>query len=148
MQQPYGYDPGSQVAPSRPGQPQQPQPGRGYGYYVPTGQDSSTASQHDGESAEQQAHNTYGIDPQAGSGPAESETPAEQTPAEQTPAEPDTTCSGTDPSADTGDSAGDSCAGSAADYDSGSSSDVSTESGSDSGTDFGFSTDFGGSSTD
>ena len=143
MQQPYGYDPGSQVAPSRPGQPQQPQPGRGYGYYVPTGQDSSTAPQHDGESTEQQAHNTYGIDPQAGSGPAESETPTEQT-----PAEPDATCSDTDASADTGDSAGDSCAGSAADYDSGSSSDVSTDSGSDSGTDFGFSTDFGGSSTD
>ena len=55
---------------------------------------------------------------------------------------------GTDAPADTGDSAGDSCAGSAADYDSGSSSDVSTDSGSDSGTDFGFSTDFGGSSTD
>ena len=101
------------------------------------------APQHDGESTEQQAHNTYGIDPQAGSGPAESETPAEQT-----PAEPDATCSGTDAPADTGDSAGDSCAGSAADYDSGSSSDVSTDSGSDSGTDFGFSTDFGGSSTD
>ena len=143
MQQPYGYDPGSQVAPSRPGQPQQPQPGQGYGYYVPTGQDSSTAPQHDSESAQQQAHNTYGIDPQAGSGPAEPETPAEQT-----PAEPDTTCSDTDASADTGDSAEDSCAGSAADYDSGSSSDVSTDSGSDSGTDFGFSTDFGGSSTD
>ena len=138
MQQPYGYDPGSQVAPSRPGQPQQPQPGRGYGYYVPTGQDSSTAPRHDGESAERQAHNTYGIDPQAGSGPAESETPAE----------PDTTCSDTEAPADTGDSAGDSCADSAADYDSGSSSDVSTDSGSDSGTDFGFSTDFGGSSTD
>ena len=143
MQQPYGYDPGPQVAPSHPGQPQQPQPGRGYGYYVPTGQDSSTAPQHDSESTEQQAHNTYGIDPQAGSGPAESETPAEQTPAES-----DTTCSDTDAPADTGDSAGDSCAGSAADYDSGSSSDVSTDSGSDSGTDFGFSTDFGGSSTD
>ena len=90
------------------------------------------APQHDSESAEQQAHNTYGIDPQAGSGPAEPETLAE----------PDTTCSGTDAPADTGDSAGDSCAGSAADYDSGSSSDVSTDSGSDSGT------DFGGSSTD
>lgn len=138
MQQPYGYDPGSQGAPSRPGQPQQPQLGRGYGYYVPTGQDSSTAPQHDGESTEQQAHVPYGIDPQAGSGPAEPETSAG----------PDTTCSDTDASADTGDSAGDSCAGSAADYDSGSSSDVSTDSGSDSGTDFGFSTDFGGSSTD
>ena len=143
MQQPYGYDPGSQGAPSRPGQPQQPQPGRGYGYYVPTGQDSSTAPQHDGESTEQQAHVPYGIDPQAGSGPAEPETPTEQT-----PAEPDATCSDTDASADTGDSAGDSCAGSAADYDSGSSSDVSTDSGSDSGTDFGFSTDFDGPSTD
>ena len=122
---------------AEPHQPQQPQPGRGYGYYVPTGQDGSTAPQHDSESAQQQAHNTYGIDPQAGSGPAEPETPAEQTPAES-----DTTCSGTDAPADTGDSAGDSCAGSAADYDSGSSSDISTDSGSDSGT------DFGGSSTD